>query len=232
YSEQSKAYKLYNPITKNSIISRDVQFIEEQAWDGSVDKLTNITAEIPHHQNEFDEKITQNVHLAPQGISAVMSSSNSTLVSRSITRGISSGLSSPPANLHPHEGSGNEGDSSNSKSHSSDISDPVLATQRSHFRDTPGKTRSLREIYEQTQGDENVDLYSDFALFSHDDPIYFQDTFANEKWVKAMDEEFDSFEKNRTWDLVSLTEGKSVIGMKWVYKKKFNPDGNVEKYKA
>ncbi|KAH9310278.1 hypothetical protein KI387_044223 [Taxus chinensis] len=232
YSEQSKAYKLYNPITKNSIIRRDVQFIEEQACDGSVDKLTNITTGIPLHQNDFDEKITQNTHLAPQGIGAVTSSSNNTPVSRSITRGISSRSSSPPANLHPHEASRHEGNYSNSKSHNNDITDPALATQRSHFKDTPGKTRSLREIYEQTQGDENVDLYSDFALFYHDDPIYFEDAFENEKWVKAMNEEIDSIKNNRTWELVSLPEGKSVIGVKWVYKKKFNVDGNFEKHKA
>ena len=31
-SEQSKAYKLYNPITKKIVISRDVVFDEEQFW--------------------------------------------------------------------------------------------------------------------------------------------------------------------------------------------------------
>jgi len=31
-SEQSKAYKLYNPITKKIIISRDVIFDEGQFW--------------------------------------------------------------------------------------------------------------------------------------------------------------------------------------------------------
>ncbi|KAI3708032.1 hypothetical protein L2E82_37034 [Cichorium intybus] len=36
YSENSKAYKLYNPITKNMIISRDVAFEEEKCWDNSV----------------------------------------------------------------------------------------------------------------------------------------------------------------------------------------------------
>ena len=32
YSEQSKAYKLYNPITKRTIISRDVKFLEYEEW--------------------------------------------------------------------------------------------------------------------------------------------------------------------------------------------------------
>ena len=33
YSDESKAYKLYNPSNKRVIINKDVQFIEEEAWD-------------------------------------------------------------------------------------------------------------------------------------------------------------------------------------------------------
>lgn len=36
YSETSKAYKLYNPITKKIIISKDVKFNEEESWDRNV----------------------------------------------------------------------------------------------------------------------------------------------------------------------------------------------------
>ena len=39
-------------------------------------------------------------------------------------------------------------------------------------------------------------------------------------------------EKNDTWDLVDLPKGKDVIGVKWVYKTKYNVDGKVEKLKA
>ena len=37
YIDESKAYKLYNPSTKKVIISRDVKFIEGEAWDGSLE---------------------------------------------------------------------------------------------------------------------------------------------------------------------------------------------------
>jgi hypothetical protein len=47
-----------------------------------------------------------------------------------------------------------------------------------------------------------------------------------------MDEEIDSIERNNTWDLVDLPEGKNSIGFKWVYKTKMNAEGEVEKYKA
>ena len=32
YSEQHKAYKLYNPATKKVVVSRDVKFIEDKCW--------------------------------------------------------------------------------------------------------------------------------------------------------------------------------------------------------
>ena len=38
YSERSKAYKLYNPITKKTIIGRDVIFNEEEAWEWKNEK--------------------------------------------------------------------------------------------------------------------------------------------------------------------------------------------------
>ena len=47
-----------------------------------------------------------------------------------------------------------------------------------------------------------------------------------------MNEEMDSIETNDTWDLVDLPIGKSRIGVKWVYKTKFNEKCKVEKQKT
>ena len=38
--------------------------------------------------------------------------------------------------------------------------------------------------------------------------------------------------KNEAWDLVKLPVGRKPIGSKWVFKKKTNAEGKVEKYKA
>ena len=51
-------------------------------------------------------------------------------------------------------------------------------------------------------------------------------------WVDAMVEEYDSIFKNSAWDIVSRSEGKSVVGSIWIYKVKQVADGSVEKYKA
>ena len=47
-----------------------------------------------------------------------------------------------------------------------------------------------------------------------------------------MREELDALERNKTWELVSLPQGKKVVGYKWVYKTKFIEKGKVEKHKA
>lgn len=42
----------------------------------------------------------------------------------------------------------------------------------------------------------------------------------------------NSLKDNNTWKIVELPPNKRVIGCKWVYKTKFNPDGSLDKYKA
>jgi hypothetical protein len=47
-----------------------------------------------------------------------------------------------------------------------------------------------------------------------------------------MVEEMDVLDKNEAWDLVEFPTGRKAIGNKWVFKKKLNAEGKVEKYKA
>ena len=50
YNEHAKAYKLYNPVTKKLIISRDVEFKEEER-EGSMDKNIIIGVAIPQAED-------------------------------------------------------------------------------------------------------------------------------------------------------------------------------------
>ena len=51
-------------------------------------------------------------------------------------------------------------------------------------------------------------------------------------WKEAIKIEFDSILKNKTWELVDLPLGAKPIGYKWIFKRKYFPDGSIEKYKA
>lgn len=47
-----------------------------------------------------------------------------------------------------------------------------------------------------------------------------------------MEEEINMINKNNTWPLVPRSENGHVIGVKWVYRIKFNSDASIFKFKA
>jgi hypothetical protein len=47
-----------------------------------------------------------------------------------------------------------------------------------------------------------------------------------------MVEEMDALDQNKAWDPVEFPTGRKSIGNKWVFKKKLNVEGNVEKHKS
>ncbi|KAH9717402.1 retrovirus-related pol polyprotein from transposon RE2 [Citrus sinensis] len=51
-------------------------------------------------------------------------------------------------------------------------------------------------------------------------------------WKKAMEDEYNALIKNETWTLIPNDSSYKLIGNKWVYKVKENPDGTINKYKA
>lgn len=83
-------------------------------------------------------------------------------------------------------------------------------------------------------GDAISEEESDMVMFAatNTDPIYFEDAVKSEKWRHAMDVEMEAIEKNGTWELIDLPEGGKKIGVKWIYKTKFDENGEVTKYKA
>lgn len=46
-----------------------------------------------------------------------------------------------------------------------------------------------------------------------------------------MDLKIEATVKNVTWELTTLPTGAKMIGVKWIYKTKYNKQGNVEKHK-
>jgi hypothetical protein len=80
------------------------------------------------------------------------------------------------------------------------------------------------------------DFCSNFSLsITDDDTKTIREAVNSEDsklWKKAMVEEMDALDKNEAWDIVEFPAGRKSIGSKWLFKKKFNAQGKVEKYKA
>ena len=49
---------------------------------------------------------------------------------------------------------------------------------------------------------------------------------------EAVNREIESILSNHTWELTDLPPGNKPLGSKWIFKRKFKPDGTIDKYKA
>ena len=70
------------------------------------------------------------------------------------------------------------------------------------------------------------------CFLANSEDLSFEEAVEEEKWQMTMNEEIGAIERNNTWELTDLPKGARPIGVKWVYKKKTNAEGEVERYKA
>ena len=63
-------------------------------------------------------------------------------------------------------------------------------------------------------------LKNESCMLSKVKPKIVKDALQDDDWYKAMEEEIDQIEKNKTWSLVPKPADKNVIGTKWVFRKK------------
>ncbi|RVW80046.1 Retrovirus-related Pol polyprotein from transposon TNT 1-94 [Vitis vinifera] len=66
------------------------------------------------------------------------------------------------------------------------------------------------------------------ALFASNDLVSFSDAVKSMKWRKTMDVEIEAIKRNDTWELTDLPTEAKKVGLKWVYKIKFNENGEVD----
>lgn len=95
--------------------------------------------------------------------------------------------------------------------------------------------RSFREIWPPSYLKDYAVLTLNAESFVEDVPesveeIELRDDKDN--WKKAIHEELDALEKNKTWTLTELPEGKNLLNSKWVFKLKKDKDDNIQTYKA
>ncbi|KAJ0500497.1 putative RNA-directed DNA polymerase [Helianthus annuus] len=111
-------------------------------------------------------------------------------------------------------------------------------TASAPFDDTPPQGfRSMHDVEQRSTAmtdDEVRDLYdrNPELLLLNNEPMSYDEAAKDQCWRKAMEQELDSINRNRTWRLVNLPAGQKAIGLKWVFKLKKDPNGTITKHKA
>uniref|UniRef100_A0A2N9G6A8 Integrase catalytic domain-containing protein n=5 Tax=Fagus sylvatica TaxID=28930 RepID=A0A2N9G6A8_FAGSY len=167
-SEESKGYRLFDPVAKRVVVSRDVIFEEEKQWDWDV---------------SYEEQIVVDLEWG-------------------------------------------DGDGENEEG----------VSENGNRENTDGEVGETRDTGVKEEEDGSSEgLFEDevhMALVESTDPLYFEEAVKSANWRLAMNSEIKSIEKNQTWTLTELPAGAKRIGVKWVYKTKYNEHGKIDKYKA
>ncbi|GAU16044.1 hypothetical protein TSUD_339150 [Trifolium subterraneum] len=202
-SEESKAYKVYDPIQKKIIISRDVVFNETQGW-------------------EWGEKNKE--HDIPPVLDIDASSTDEPEILIDETEG--------QADIE-NENSAHEEPPHHSETEPSEYEEDLEDTLPPRSRRPPGWVRDYVTNIEELDEAEQAANLNNLAVFcDNEDPTCYEDAVKLVVWRHAMDQEIESIERNKTWELVDLPKGAKRIGVKWVYKTKYNENGEVDKHKA
>ncbi|RVW39030.1 Retrovirus-related Pol polyprotein from transposon TNT 1-94 [Vitis vinifera] len=205
-TEESKAYKLYDPISQKIIISRDVVFEEDKNWDWD---------------KKYEEAIVCDLEWGDDGEEATVNEEESD--------------SNFDADIEEDTEENNASDVVAESNVAVTTSDLLIQN-----RDNPSNSNAARNRrppiwmsdYETGEELSEEEHEVQLAMFTAADPIYFDEAVKSEKWRTAMDVEMEAIKKNGTWELKILPKGGKTIGVKWVYKTKFNENGEVEKHKA
>lgn len=232
----TKAYRLLNPNTGKIIVSKDVCFDEDKGWiwqssekfksnlgsrliiEGYSDgQYEEAHGDVPYEQMGFNYGDTPSENLSPseQAQIGIQSSPNEQ------TQFVDEDSPSEQSPGTPRNSSHTT--SSNPNTPQSSIGSNTT-TSESTGSGAPKRYRRLSDIYRE---EEELLL-----TFDQEEPTTFGEAKRDVEWVKAMKSELSSIERNRTWDLVNLPKGRKAIGLKWVFKLKRDPNGNILKHKA
>ena len=90
-------------------------------------------------------------------------------------------------------------------------------------------------IGDRTQGVRTRSSLKDVAnygLVSEIEPKNIDKVLLDNDWILAIEEELNQFTRNDVWTLVPCPKNKSIIGTRWVFRKKLDEVGKVVRNKA
>lgn len=224
YDEHSKAYRCWNPLSKKVVISRDVNFIENQFSLPSIPTISTSELLDPlqpptTHSNTLESHSpisgtnTQNLpDYLPDQFPDIPNSPSSPIHQSPLINS-SSPIDTEPCSNNP---------TGASCSNTSTVQVQPLNVRRGSRSRAPNIKLGDYYVY-LTTNLPDCDVNTTLALTQvTQDPLRlkFQDAIIDPAWHKAMQEEMRSIQHNNTWRLEDLPTGVQPITCKWVYRTK------------
>lgn len=210
----SKAYRLLDPQEKKIIVSRDVVFDESKVWNWNHNSSAQDSGESFRITFDiFGNHGLQNIEDNEAG-SVNEFGDDETEVEHEAEA--------------EHEAEHETTVKVNEAEHETTVKidvPPVPALRRTQRQSVKPKNFEDYVLLAEEEGEL-------LLLCLNNEPRNFHEAKDSKEWIRACEEEMGSIEKLRTWDLVDLPIGVKPIGLKWVFKRKRNSDGSVNKYKA
>ncbi|KAM1494901.1 hypothetical protein ACFXTO_029686 [Malus domestica] len=255
YANNQKGYKCYHPPTQKTYITMDVTFHEEVSYfvkPSSDSPLQGeMGSEVQIRRDDMDDVLQTELGTEPIILRDTNQSTtdDDRLPAADISDELPSDDRLPAADMSnelPDDGSSSD-DSSNCLVQDGGIHE-VNSDDSSTYQLPPRANRGKPKV--QYEPDMHAKAkypiknyvsshrlsqpYASYIcqLSSVSIPTKLQDALSDPKWVNAMKVEMEALEKNSTWDLVPLPNGKKAVGCRWVFTIKHKADGSIDRYKA
>jgi hypothetical protein len=233
YEPCSKAYRVYDPVKKRLMISRDVIFDEKKSWTWGVSG-TNADAEDVQESEEAVFSWPEDVTVADPTIGGAADSDSA--VSAAGAAGDSTGAAVPgspvpptPSLGTPSSMVGTPGTSASGVQTQVQWATPPTGAEEDS-EGVPLRYRTIPDLLDSTVPFQLE--YSGLCLVAAEEPNSVEQALTESYWRDAMQAEMKAIEANRTWEVSELPRNHKAIGLKWVFKVKKDPEGNIVKYKA
>ena len=227
YCNSSKAYRLWNPVTRRIIISRDVIFDEDSPFGGYNQKISkqDHTIHDPLQlSTDFLSNIQMKVGITNDPVTTAMEHPETAL---SIAPEETQGEILSPDTTDTLE---SETMASNIPEPSQTVTQPSETPNRRRSSRTPiftDKYKKYRQSILSTDQEHGSAMIAEPS--SYNEAIYSEEATL---WKSAIKEEYDSLIQNETWILTPLPPGRTTIKNRWIFKIKPAYKDTAERYKA
>ncbi|KAG7564160.1 Integrase catalytic core [Arabidopsis suecica] len=211
----SMAYRLYDPINRRAVVSRDVVFDETTGWNWN--KVTTENDDVGNLRIEFgvfgNHGIFETEH------------SEETEQREAVGDNVVTGTEEIVSAGEENNGESSEEDENiDANEQTSQTAAGRVVTKSGRVVTRPKYLQDYVLLSEE-EGER-------LLMCLNEEPWSFSDAKESKEWMDACKDEIHSIEKNHTWDLVTPPQEAKPIGLKWVFKLKRNSDGSISKHKA